>query len=127
LVKQYGHKGLAMTASVTLTLNAVILICGMYADKVKVEWKQIFTSLMQLAIGTLLVVSIHNTYQESLSKLSFGALVGATETSVILTKLDASLRLLVDLTLIASVFASIGLWRLGKTPRQALAMLKRRQ
>jgi putative peptidoglycan lipid II flippase len=127
LVKEFGHKGLAMTASVTLTLNAVILIGGMYADKVKVDWKQIFTSLAQLAIGTLLVVVIHNTYQEYILKLSFGALFGATETSVILTKLDASLRLLVDLTLIAAVFASIGLWRLGKTPAQALAMLKRRK
>lgn len=127
LVKQFGHKGLAMTASVTLTLNAVILICGMYADKVKVDWKQMFTSLAQLALGASLVVVIHNTYQEYILKLSFGALFGATETSVILTKLDASLRLLVDLTLIAAVFASIGLWRLGKTPAQALAMLKRRK
>jgi putative peptidoglycan lipid II flippase len=127
LVKQFGHKGLAMTASVTLTLNAVILICGMYVDKVQVYWRQVFASLAQLAIGTLIVVMIHNAYQESLLKLSFGALLRAPASSVILTKLDAALRLLVDLTLIVSVFASIGLWRLGKTPAQALAMLKRRK
>lgn len=127
LVKEFGHKGLALTASVTLTLNALLLICGMYVDKVKINWRQMMLSSVLLLVGTIAVLLVHGFYAERLASSSISSIFGISSSSLLLMKLDATLRLCTDLLVIVIVFGGMGLLRLGKTPSQALSMLRRQK
>jgi putative peptidoglycan lipid II flippase len=126
LVKRFGHQGLAMTASVTLTLNSVLLIAGMYVDKVQVNWLEIMKSIFLLLLGSIIVLLLYRMYSPYSNSLTINQMLLAQEPSVISKKIDALLRLSIDIFMIVLVFGTIGLTRIGKTPRQALQMLKRK-
>jgi peptidoglycan biosynthesis protein MviN/MurJ (putative lipid II flippase) len=126
LVKQYGHQGLAMTASVMLTLNSFLLIAGMSSDGVQVDWKQVTKSGLTLLIGIIVTIQIHNLYHSELSAWSVGSILGLSE-SVLSHKLDSLARILIDASLIVLIFGGAGLTRLRKTPLEALKMLRRRK
>jgi putative peptidoglycan lipid II flippase len=126
LVKQYGHQGLAMTASVMLTLNSFLLIAGMSSDGVQVDWKQVTKSGLTLLIGIIVTIQIHNLYNSALSAWSVGSTLGLSE-GVLSHKLDSLTRILIDASLIVLIFGGAGLARLRKTPLEALKMLRRRK
>ena len=56
LVSKFGHVGLAVTSSVTLTLNSLFLIFGMWPYRRHFELSKIFRFLLQLCCGTLIAV-----------------------------------------------------------------------
>jgi putative peptidoglycan lipid II flippase len=125
LVKKFGHQGLAITASVTLTLNSILLILGMSVDSIQVNWKEILKSISLLLISSLAVIYIHRSYASYSSSWSVTTFLWNLEPSVLTKKFDAFARLTLDSAVILAVFGSFGLTRIGKTPRQALAMLRR--
>jgi putative peptidoglycan lipid II flippase len=59
LVKQWGHSGLAMTASAVLTINAIILLFGMTKDGVQVDWRYLGRSFVFLVGATLICELIY--------------------------------------------------------------------
>jgi putative peptidoglycan lipid II flippase len=126
-VKKFGHQGLAITASVTLTLNSLLLIAGMSVDKVQVNWLEILKSVFLLAIGSVLVLLIYRSYSPLLNSWSLSTLILGQDATILAKKIDALLRLSIDTLVIVTIFGAIGLTRIGKTPRQALQMLKRKK
>jgi|694.fasta_scaffold52309_2 putative peptidoglycan lipid II flippase len=126
-VKKFGHQGLAITASVTLTLNSLLLIAGMSVDKVQVNWLEILKSVFLLAIGSVLVLLIYSSYSPLLNSWSLSTLILGQDTTILAKKIDALVRLLIATFVIITIFGAIGLTRIGKTPRQALQMLKRKK
>jgi len=127
LVKKFGHQGLAFTASVTLTLNSLLLIAGMSVDKVQVNWFEILKSVFLLAIGSVLVLLIYRSYSPLLNSWSLSTLILGQDTTILAKKIDALVRLSIATFVIITIFGAIGLTRIGKTPRQALQMLKRKK
>ncbi|MEI6833935.1 MAG: murein biosynthesis integral membrane protein MurJ [bacterium] len=126
-VKKFGHQGLAITASVTLTLNSLLLIAGMSVDKVQVNWLEILKSVFLLAIGSVLVLLIYRSYSPLLNSWSLSTLILGQDTTILAKKIDALVRLSIATFVIITIFGAIGLTRIGKTPRQALQMLKRKK
>lgn len=126
-VKKFGHQGLAITASVTLTLNSLLLIAGMSVDKVQVNWLELLKSVFLLAIGSVLVLLIYSSYSPLLNSWSLSTLILGQDTTILAKKIDALVRLLIATFVIVTIFGAIGLTRIGKTPRQALQMLKRKK
>jgi putative peptidoglycan lipid II flippase len=126
-VKKFGHQGLAITASVTLTLNSLLLMAGMSVDKVQVNWLEILKSLFLLAIGSVLVLLLYQLYSPYLNTWSLSTLILGQDTTILAKKIDALVRLLIATFVIVTIFGAIGLTRIGKTPRQALQMLKRKK
>jgi putative peptidoglycan lipid II flippase len=126
-VKKFGHQGLAITASVTLTLNSLLLIAGMSVDKVQVNWLEILKSVFLLAIGSVLVLLLYQLYAPYLNNWSLSTLILGQDTTILAKKIDALVRLSIATFIIVTIFAAIGLTRIGKTPRQALQMLKRKK
>jgi putative peptidoglycan lipid II flippase len=126
LVKQYGHQGLAMTASVMLTMNSILLIAGMTTDRVQVDWRQVAKSGLTLFVGIIVTIQIHKFYAVEVSQWSLGSLLGLPETTLA-RKLDSLVRIMIDVSLIILIFGSAGLTRLRKTPKEALQMLRRRK
>ena len=126
LVQKFGHEGLAMTASVTLTLNSLFLIAGMSKDKVQVNWLDATKSMFLLAASSIIVLTLYRLYSPYSTGWSITSHYFGIEASVLTKKLDALLRLSLDASVVILVFGTIGLTRIGKTPRQALEMLKRR-
>jgi putative peptidoglycan lipid II flippase len=126
-VKKFGHQGLAITASVTLTLNSLLLIAGMSVDKVQVNWLELLKSVFLLAIGSVLVLLIYSSYSPLLNSWSLSTLILGQDTTILAKKIDALVRLLIATFVIITIFGAIGLTRIGKTPRQALQMLKRKK
>lgn len=127
LVKTFGHKGLAMTASVTLTMNSLLLIAGMTRDRVEVQWGQIFRSVVLLALGSTAVLLLHKVYAPQLALWNLTSIIGLADTNTLSIKLNALIRLTIDVSVIVIIFAGIGLARIGKTPKEALQMLRRRK
>ncbi|MEY4630782.1 MAG: murein biosynthesis integral rane protein MurJ [Pseudomonadota bacterium] len=56
LVERYGHRGLALTASVTLTCNTLLLLAGMTRDRVKVDLVDTLKSLLLISAATTAAV-----------------------------------------------------------------------
>jgi putative peptidoglycan lipid II flippase len=126
-VKKFGHQGLAITASVTLTLNSLLLIAGMSVDKVQVNWLDLLKSVFLLAIGSVLVLLLYQLYAPYLNNWSLSTLILGQDTTILAKKIDALVRLSIATLIIVTIFGAIGLTRIGKTPRQALQMLKRKK
>jgi putative peptidoglycan lipid II flippase len=126
-VKKFGHQGLAITASVTLTLNSLLLMAGMSVDKVQVNWLEILKSIFLLAIGSVLVLLLYQLYSPYLNNWSLSTLLLGQDTTILAKKIDALVRLSIATLMIVTIFGAIGLTRIGKTPGQALQMLKRKK
>jgi putative peptidoglycan lipid II flippase len=126
LVKKVGHDGLALTASIVLTLNATLLVLGMTKDQVTVNWQQVWTSLSLLTIGSGCVLALHKLYDPMVGSASFGRWLLPSQ-GLIYLKIDAAIRVGIDAILIGTIFATIGLLRIKKTPREALQLLRRRK
>jgi len=99
----------------------------MTKDRVQVEWKQIFSSLGLLILGSLAVIGIHRGYASFVNRISISETLLMIPTGTTSLKIDSAIRIAIDGTVIAGIFGVIGLSRIGKTPRQALQMLKRRK
>jgi putative peptidoglycan lipid II flippase len=127
LVKQIGHEGLATTASIILTLNSVLLIMGMSKDQVTVSWKQVLSSVGLLVFGSILVTGFHTLYAPHVNAISFSQILMMIPPGTASLKIDSAIRIAIDGTVIVCSFGLIGLARIGKTPREALQMLKRRK
>ena len=98
----------------------------MSKDRVQVAWRQVTSSLGLLIAGTVMILFLHGLYASHLQSWSPAAVLGIPQ-SVFQNKFDASLRILVDGTLIATLFGGAGLARIKKTPKDAWRMLKRRR
>lgn len=125
LVHKFGHEGLAMTASVTLTINALLLIAGMSRDGIQVNKQQVFTSIGLLLLAAMIITIMRHWYADILAGFSISEFVNI-QPSTLTRKLDATLRLICDGVVVIGIFAGVGLARIRKTPRSAFAMLKRK-
>ena len=126
LVQEFGHKGLAVTASIMLSFNSLMLISGMVRDKVHVNWKQVFSSTALLFFASVVTIVAHHIYNPTISAFSIGPLFGIPSGTALL-KIDSTIRLSVDSIVIIGLFGTVGLARIKKTPKDALRMLKRRK
>jgi putative peptidoglycan lipid II flippase len=126
LAQKYGHQGLAITASIMLTFNSALLVLGMSRDGIQVAWKQVFTSIGLLLGGSIAAISVHQFYASLLETWSITSLI-PIQKSIVVLKTNAMIRILLDSSLIIFIFGSVGLARIKKTPKQALAMLRRRK
>ena len=126
LVRQIGHQGLAVTASITLTMNSLLLIAGMSRDGVHVNWKQILSSAAMLITGTAMVLLVHKSYAGIIEIWSPAGLIGIPE-SVFQKKFDSAIRITIDSCIVVLLFGGAGLARIRKTPKEAFRMLKRRK
>jgi putative peptidoglycan lipid II flippase len=129
LVHRFGHQGLGITASIMLTMNSMMLMAGMAKDGLLVPWKQVITSCALLLIGSCIAIFIHGLYAPTLSNWSLIPLLGidiSTSSAVFLRKIDSAIRIAIDTIFIVTLFGGAGLARIGKTPKEAMRMLKRR-
>jgi putative peptidoglycan lipid II flippase len=126
LVQEFGHKGLAVTASIMLSFNSLMLIAGMVRDKVHVNWKQVFSSTALLFFASVVTIVAHHIYNPAISAFSVGPIFGI-QSGTALLKIDSTIRLSVDSIVIIGLFGTVGLARIKKTPKDALRMLKRRK
>ena len=108
LVTKFGHRGLALTTSATLTGNALLLMAGMTRDKVSVNWSETFRSIGLLVLATVSAVLI----QQELN-LNISHLVGK--------KASAFLSILVQIAVVGAIFAPAAMVRMRIGPRQFLA------
>lgn len=53
LVKRYGHVGLATTSSITLTINALLLIIGLKPHKLIINKNKLFKTIILLSVGII--------------------------------------------------------------------------
>lgn len=116
LVPRFGHVGLAITTSLTLSFNALCLALGLRRHRIPFEWPKLLKSLFYLAIPTLVCYVTVMPLRSG-----FSAWV-ATVTPVV--KLQAAIEVLAGGTLVVAIFALSGLVFLRKSPREALALLK---
>ena len=130
LVHRFGHQGLAITASIMLTMNSFLLMAGMAKDGLQVPWKQVTSSVALLFAGSCIIILVHGLYAPILSNWSLVPLLGIdvqASSAVFLRKMDSAMRILVDTIFIGALFGGAGLARIGKSPKDALRMLKRRK
>jgi putative peptidoglycan lipid II flippase len=118
LVSVFGHKGIAFTASLVLTTNAVLLGLGLLSDRLAISWAKLFKSLMLLGLAggiSLGILSITlPIVQPFVSQWGLGA------------KLESGFLICLKGLCIAMVFLIIGLKRLQMHPREAIGRLRRR-
>lgn len=126
LVQKIGHEGLATTASIILSLNSTLLILGMTKDGVTVKWKQITSSLSLLLLASVVTIGLHYAYAPLMNTTSFGELL-RMPSGITSLKFDSAIRIAADGAVIVLIFGTIGLARIGKSPRQAIQLLKRRK
>lgn len=126
LVQKIGHEGLATTASIILSLNSTLLILGMTKDGVSVKWKQIASSLSLLLLASAVTIGLHYAYSPLMNTTSFGELL-RMPSGITSLKFDSAIRIAADGAVIVLIFGTIGLARIGKSPRQAIQLLKRRK
>jgi len=107
LVTKFGHRGLALTTSATLTGNAILLLAGMARDKVSVNWPEAFRSIGLLVFATICAVLI----QQELN-LNISHVVGK--------KTSAILSILAHASIVGALFAPAVMVRMRMGPRQFL-------
>ena len=116
LVERFGHTGLAMTSSVVLSANAAILIAGIVPHKPKVKGAEMLRSIALVAGAAGLAALLQTLCAPLLADLESSAP----------GKIGACLEMAVSGAGIAACFTMAGLWRLRKSPRQALALVNER-
>jgi putative peptidoglycan lipid II flippase len=126
LVQRFGHQGLALTASFILTANATILMIGTTPDRLKFETREVIGSLLRLVAAVSGVFLLRHFYQAPLQDFSLSRLF-TDDLTTMTTKIDSSLRLAVDGATVVVIFAGVGLNKIGKSPREALKMLRKKR
>lgn len=111
LVGKFGHRGLALTTSATLTGNAILLIAGMTRDKVIVEWRETFRSIGILIFATVCAVLIQQQLHLDVTHL-FGK------------KLAALFSILVHAAIVGMIFAPLAMVRMRTGPKQFLSHVR---
>jgi putative peptidoglycan lipid II flippase len=127
LVKTHGHVGLAMTTSVTLTLNALLLIVGMIPDKVQVPWPKIVTSVALLTSAALMASGLQlfaSPLTTLVSGIVGGWLQGGEVATTLAVKTSALGGIIVNGVIVAGVFGIFAMIRLKTTPQGLLEQAK---
>ncbi len=124
LVKKFGHEGLAITASVILSMNATILYFGMMIGGFRVRGSRIASCFGLLFISTIATLGLRYLYTTSLAASSIAQMIGLSGT--IGLKLDSGIRILLDAVVVTGIFLGFGLFRLKCSPKDALRRLKRK-
>jgi len=117
LVQAFGHRGLAMTASMLLTVNALGLIWGLRGDGLSLP-------IRNLARGGLFLM-LAATSSLVLTFLTFGFLSTYLQFSEWNLKIKSAVILLVDGTLVTVIFGGLGCLRCRLSPSQAFSRLRR--
>lgn len=107
LVTKFGHRGLALTTSATLTGNAILLMVGMTRDKVSVNWPETFRSIGLLIFATVCAVLIQRELNLNISH-------------VVGKKTSALLSILAHASIVGALFATAVMVRMRMGPRQFL-------
>lgn len=116
LVEHFGHKGLAITASALLSINAICLMLGLRKENLEVPRRSIALGLSLMLLAFILSIGAQKFGVHLLSLLEIPDNWPH--------KIKAAISLLVSGTLIGLVFITLGMLRVGKRPKEALAMLK---
>ncbi|MCX6117442.1 MAG: murein biosynthesis integral membrane protein MurJ [Proteobacteria bacterium] len=120
----YQHQGIAMTASILTSFSAVLMLLGTRRDGFRFESKFVSSGILPLLLATAICVSGRILYEPLLSTFEVSANFALPHTLSV--KIDSAARLVIDLLFISAIFISIGLLKLKKSPKEALAMLRRR-
>lgn len=116
LVNTYGFVGLAMTSSITLSFNALVLALGLWPHKIRFERKKLLNTALYLIVASVLCMALMQLLDKLLVFFAYGGMNSVKGTAL--------LKVLINGTLTALLFVTFGLIRLGKTPREALSLLR---
>ncbi len=117
LVNTHGFVGLAMTSSITLSFNAMVLALGLWPHKIQMEWNNLFKTIGYLIVASALCITLGLLVDKLLVFFAYGGMNSV--------KGMALLKVLINGALTVLLFVGFGLIRLGKSPRQALSLLRR--
>ena len=123
LVTKYGHRGLALTTSATLTGNALLLMAGMTRDKLVVHWGETFRSIALLTVATFVAITMANVI------LSDSVILSAAKDHFFFPqfagkKFSALLSILANGLIVGAVFAPFAMVRLRTGPSQFTARVR---
>ena len=116
LVDHFGHKGLAMTASGLLSINAIGLMIGLRKENLTIPGRSLTYGLSLMLSALILSLGAQRLGAYCLSFIQI-----PPDWPI---KIKAAISLLVSGTLIGLIFAILGMLRVGKRPKEALSMLK---
>jgi putative peptidoglycan lipid II flippase len=115
LVDTFGHMGLAYTSSLTLSVNALLLILGLRRHQIKWDYVSLRKTVLLLALAAGLCIVMHHAYQGSLERV--------LESFNLYHKISAVALVGLNGILILTVFLVLSLLHIGAP---ILKMLRRR-
>ena len=116
LVARFGHKGLAITASALLSINALGLMLGLRGELRKLPLSSPLQGLLALTLAAVLALLLQSYCAQT---FAFEVLPASWP-----EKTRVVLPLLGNAMIVGLIFALVGLLRLGKSPRKVLNMAK---
>ena len=69
LVKQFGHMGLAYTSSITLSMNALLLIVGLYKHHLSLDYQSLGKTVALLALASIVCMITQSMLGDFLENL----------------------------------------------------------
>jgi putative peptidoglycan lipid II flippase len=125
LVREFGHVGLAMTASATLSMNALLLLIGV--QKSGFTWNRIWLKsfFAYLCGATLLALIVAGPLHVGFEKLALYDFFSQRMNSTVAVKLSSAISIVFVGAAIVVGFGFVGLRRLGRSPRDAVRLLRR--
>jgi putative peptidoglycan lipid II flippase len=117
-VSEFGHIGLALTSSFSLSINALLLIFGLRGFDIAWQLRPLIKTIAILSLGTALVY-----FGQKWTSDYIGAQLSSMS---IHHKLSAALILSVNAALITVVFVPFAMLRFDLRPQQFLQLIKTR-
>lgn len=124
LIRHFGYVGLAFTATLTLSFNALCLFFGVFVSGVKFERKAFLPHMWALLVASVVTVVIVEVLRDVFGFVGESFL---QESSVLAIKSAAAVQLSIFCGVVLTVFGFFGLRTLRVSPVQALRMLRRSQ
>jgi len=116
LVDQFGHVGLAATASTVVSINALLLMFGILKDKPQFSGKNFAATFVLILLAGTAALLVQFFGQDSLNLMIPSELNMFSQ---------ALVRLVVNGLLIVFIFAAAGCFRLKKSPIQLAKSLRK--
>jgi putative peptidoglycan lipid II flippase len=117
-VSKFGHNGLALTSSFSLSLNALMLMIGLRGFDISWQFKNLIKTVLMLFTGSAVVYAAQSFITDPLAIHLSGLNIHH--------KLSAALVLCADAAMISIVFAGLAMLRFELKPRQLLLLIRTR-
>lgn len=128
LAETYGHVGLALTTSITLSLNALLLVIGMSRDSVQIPWPRVLRSFGILVIAAVVAFGILHIVKPlgtAVEQLLGGLADGSRVKATLALKASALAEIFVHGFAVGAPFIVCAMWRLRAGPRDLISRVKK--